>query len=239
MMEMEAPIVIGGRVYPLRVQGETMEDILRQIGPWQDLERHAKPGCVFQYRKSKDNQFEFYSLYHAESDTELPLGVRKNPKGQIFAGKVVEEGGRKRVVVEWKPAGGGSTHVEDEESTGPISSGDNSPQDQPGYPDSWKTTPQKTQPTIDPQVEAERRAAQLAVSGHIAVTARGDGNRATHWSVADGSLTHAVWYDSESRPQCNCPALVKNRSKAPGYRCAHILAVKKFYENARSAKQAA
>ena len=115
MIEMQAPVIIGGREYKLTVTGETMEEIVRQIGPWQDIEKHAKPDCVFSYRRSPDGQYEFYSLYSAKDNTELPLGVRKNPKGNLFAGKICKEGGSKRVIVEWKQVLSNSPIVDDEE----------------------------------------------------------------------------------------------------------------------------
>lgn len=263
-MKIKAPFVIGGRTYEIEIEAESMLDFVRQIGPWHDLEKHSKPGCVFQFRRSKDGKYEFCSLYSPSDDTELPLGERLNPKGQLFAGKIHEEGSGKNkkrsLVIKWQRYGGGP-QIDDEESFN-ESSGQQQGGDDPGdgYPESWAREEKrgnngnlKAVPPLPSthQSAAEKPAtrtpeddaADFVSAGLVAVIERNDARQPSRWSVGvgvEGRLNH-VWYDAEARPQCDCPALLKNRKAEPGYRCAHILAVKLFHEQLKrqAAKSAA
>jgi len=226
-MKVIAPVIIGGRTYQLEVEGETMADIVRQIGPWQDLEQFAKKDAVFSYRKSPDGKFEFYALFSASENKELPLGIRTSPKGQLFAGKMADEGKSKRLVRQWQPVqySGQEEHEQPEQAGNGQQAG------------------QGTKPQSSASDEQDEKRAHAFVAMQLVQITQRDGTKPVRWTVGQdgtGAGKQEVWLDGANNPQCTCPELISLRTGQPDYACPHIRAVRIYHKQiAERAKQKA
>lgn len=244
-MKVVAPFEIGGRLYHVEADGETMADIVRQIAPWQAFERATvdKPDAIFSHRSVTKNgdTYEYFALLSPSENKEFPLGLSNKVKGQLFPGRVVKDGGQKKTVRGWQGVQYGA-NIEEEEAGETGNSGKllQMPPAQPGET-TKPATGQNSQPAQgktqssngapEPSME-EKRALAFVAMQMVTVTNRVN-NKPNQWEVGNdgpGTGPHSVWRDQQDRPQCSCPELIERRKAEPGYRCAHILAVKIYHE---------
>lgn len=101
-MKVSYELKIGDKVYYIEDEADSMEDFVRKIAPYQALEIEArgKTGVYLSYRKTADDD-EYFALFHAETGTELHLGVRKDGSKMLFPGKF--DKARKTTDKSWKP----------------------------------------------------------------------------------------------------------------------------------------